>query len=143
MGLYRTRREVPWSSLQAYQVVADVERYPEFLPGWRRVKVICARNNLAEVEQDIGIGPLSMHFMSTAEYSPNEGIEIRSHNGPFSRLDLKWAFTPTTGGCLVDLSVSVSFRSGLLDQASRRLIEPMVYRIMEAFERRARDLYQP
>ena len=50
MGTYRTQRTVQWTTAQAYELVADVEQYPDFLPGWHRVTILRSDKNQAEVE---------------------------------------------------------------------------------------------
>ncbi len=135
------QRSVPWTPAQIYSLIADVERYPEYLPGWRKVSVIRASNEQAEVAQEFGIGPFSMNFVSTAEFSPNEKITIRSQAGPFSHLDLRWTFAPAERGCLVTLVIDAVFRSRLLATVSGQILESLAQRMLRAFERRANGLY--
>ena len=130
-----------WTTAQAYELVADVEQYPDFLPGWHRVTILRSDKNQAEVEQAVGLGPFSMRFFSTAIFVPHEQIVIRSQGGPFSRLELCWIFTPVGQGCCVELTVNAEFRSYLLERASGQIMASLVNRIMSAFERRARLLY--
>ncbi len=142
MRTYRMQRTVPWTPAQVYALIADVERYPEYLPGWRKVSVIRAGKEQAEVAQEIGIGLLSMKFVSTAVFSPEEEIAIRSQAGPFSHLDLRWTFAPEERGCRVTLVIEAIFRSRLLGGASGQILESLAQRMMRAFERRAHVLYE-
>lgn len=132
---------MPWTPAQVYELIADVARYPEFLPGWRKVSVIRASEEQAEVEQEFGIGPFSMRFVSMAEFSPNEKIIIRSQALPFSHLDLCWTFAPVESGCRVTLVIDTIFRSRLLGGLSSQIVESFARRMLRAFERRAHVLY--
>lgn len=135
------QRTVPWTSAQVYELIADVERYPEYLPGWRKVYIIRATGMQAEVAQEFGLGPFSMRFVSTAEFLPNEKITIRSQAGPFSHLDLRWTLTSAEPGCRVALVIDAVFRSRLLDAVSGRILDTLAPRMLGAFERRAIRLY--
>lgn len=135
------QRTVPWTPAQVYELIADVERYPEYLPGWRKVSVIRACEEQVQVAQEFGIGPFSMNFVSTADFSPNDKITIRSNAGPFSHLDLCWNFAPTERGCRVTLVIDAVFRSRLLSGVSGQILESLAQRMLRAFERRANLLY--
>ncbi len=135
------QRTVPWTPAQVYALIADVERYPEYLPGWRKVSVIRASEEQAEVAQEFGIGPFSMSFVSTAAFLPNESIIIRSQAGPFSHLDLRWTFAPVERGCRATLVIDAVFRSRLLGGVSGQILESFAQRMLRAFERRAKVLY--
>lgn len=141
MGTYQAQRTVQWTTDQTYDLVADVERYPDFLPGWHKAKIIKSDKNQTEVEQTVGLGPFSIRFVSTAIFVPHEEIMIRSQAGPFSRLDFYWTFTPVGRGCCIKLTVNAKFRSYVLERTSGQFMESLVDRIIRAFERRARALY--
>lgn len=141
MRTYRIQKVEPWTPNQVYALIADVARYPEYLPGWRKVSIIRADERKAEVAQEFGIGPLSMSFASTAEFSPNERITIRSRAAPFSRLDLYWTFAPAEAGCRVTLVIEAAFRSRLFSRMGGQILGSMAQRMLRAFERRAMVLY--
>jgi coenzyme Q-binding protein COQ10 len=82
-----------------------------------------------------------MSFVSTAEFSPNEKIVIRSTAGPFTHLDLYWTFSPVERGCLVTLVIDAVYRSRLLGGVSDQILESLAQRMLRAFERRANVLY--
>ncbi len=131
-----------WTPVQAYDLVADVDSYPDFLPGWRHARVVARDNNRAEVEQQIGIGPLTLRFDSTATFVPHTRIVIRSRAKPFVSLDLRWSFTPLGDGCRVDLVIDAEFRSRAMALSAAPVMDALTQRIMTAFERRARCLYE-
>jgi len=141
MHNFRMQRTVPWTPAQVYELVADVERYPEYLPGWREVSIIRTSEDQAEVAQQFGVGPFSMSCVSTAAFSPSDKIVIRSQAGPFSHLDLRWTFAPAGQGCRVTLVIDAEFRSRLMRVLSSQILESLAQRMLRAFERRASVVY--
>jgi len=83
-----------YSPRQVFDVIADIERYPEFLPGWIKVDVISKHANGMEVEQELGFTFLNWRFTSRAEFEPPYHIHIISTKGPFLKLDIDWTFSP-------------------------------------------------
>jgi ribosome-associated toxin RatA of RatAB toxin-antitoxin module len=75
---------------KVYQVVADVERYPEFLPGVREVE----RLEGDIVEMTVSMGLIDVSWKSKATFKPYESIVIDLVEGPFRQMDVRWGFTP-------------------------------------------------
>lgn len=75
---------------KVYQVVADVEKYPEFLPGVS--KVVRLAGDI--VEMTVSLGPIEVSWKSKAIFDPYESIVIDLVEGPFRQMDVKWEFTP-------------------------------------------------
>ena len=73
---------------QVFDVIADIEKYPEFLPGWVSAKVIVNQQGNLTVEQEVGVAFLTWHFTSEALFEPPYHINITSKNGPFLNLDI-------------------------------------------------------
>jgi ribosome-associated toxin RatA of RatAB toxin-antitoxin module len=82
---------------KVYQVVADVERYPEFLPGVDKV----TRLEGDLVEMTVRMGPVDVTWTSRAELKPYESIVIELVKGPFRQMDVRWEFTPQGDRTLV------------------------------------------
>ena len=75
---------------KVYGVVADVVRYPEFLPGVTKV----ARLEADIVEMTVSLGPIDISWKSRATFQPHESIVIELVEGPFKEMDVHWEFTP-------------------------------------------------
>ncbi len=73
---------------KVYQVVADVTKYAEFLPGVKEVKL-----DGDIVEMTVGLGPTDVTWKSQAIMETNESIVINLVEGPFKQMDVKWEFT--------------------------------------------------
>ncbi len=138
MTVHRERRLFPVAAERLYPLVADVERYPEFVPGWRKARVLERAGNEARVEQTLGLAGFPIRFTSRAFFDPPRRLQIRAESGPFRRLVIDWRFEPVEGGCRVELQVDFELGSLLLDRTARALLGTLGRRVMEAFESRAR-----
>jgi coenzyme Q-binding protein COQ10 len=130
-----------------YAVVADMERYPEFLPWCAALKVIKrerqdgAETALAEMAVDYH--GLKERYVSQVRLDPTAGmIEARHVEGPFKRLDTRWRFVALPHGCEVHFLTDFAFRSVLLSAVASLAFGFVSARMAEAFIRRADDLYR-
>ena len=142
------RRVVAYSPRQLYELVADVARYPEFLPWCQAGRIRRRESETVDIaELAIGFGPFHEKFASRVVRTPDgpDGprIETTGMEGPFRRLVSRWAFHPHPDGCLIDFELEFDFRSLLLQQTVRLLFAEAVKRMVGAFEARARALYGP
>jgi coenzyme Q-binding protein COQ10 len=126
--------------------VADVPRYPEFLPWCTAARVRRREGPSVEIDElAIGFGPFHEKFVSrvvlTADDPGKLGIETTGVEGPFRKLSSRWIFRPHAGGTLIDFSLEFEFRSLLLQHTVRMLFAEAVRRMVAAFEARAGQLY--
>ena len=131
---------------QLFGLVADVARYPEFLPWCHAARMRRRESDTVDVaELSIGFGPFHERFTSRVVRSPDapEGprIETTGIEGPFRHLVSRWVFRPHAEGCLIDFELEFEFRSRLLQQTVRLLFAEAVRRMVAAFEARAKQLY--
>jgi len=140
------RRVVAYTPMQLFELVADVPRYPEFLP-WCHAGRIRRREGLDVhiAELAIGFGPFHEKFASRVVLAPDAAggprIDTTGIEGPFRRLVSRWTFQPHPEGCLIDFELEFDFRSLLLQQTVRLLFAEAVRRMVAAFEARAQQLY--
>ncbi len=135
-----------FSPRQLFDLVADVPRYPEFLPWCTAARVRRREGSHIEVDElAIGFGPFHETFVSRVTLLPDDAsglrIETVGIEGPFRRLSSSWLFQPHDDGALVDFSLEFEFRSFLLQQTVKMLFADAVKRMVSAFESRARELY--
>jgi coenzyme Q-binding protein COQ10 len=140
------RKVVAFAPRQLFDLVADVPRYPEFLPWCTAARV--RRRESATVEIDevaIGFGPFHEKFVSRVVLTPDDPggprIETTGVEGPFRILSSRWQFQPHAEGTLIDFSLEFEFRSLLLQHTVRVLFAEAVRRMVAAFEARAAKLY--
>jgi coenzyme Q-binding protein COQ10 len=150
MPRHSENRVLPYSAQQVYDLVADVARYPEFLP-WTAAARIRSRRPLpdrgdgAEVmEADLVISfkVFREKFGSRVVLIPAEHrIETDYLDGPFKYLHSFWQIAPDEGGCRVCFEVDFEFRNAILQKAIGLFFDEAMRRVVGAFEGRARQLY--
>ena len=142
MAKYRERRHFPYARQDLFVLVADVERYPEFLPGWQEVNVVDAEANHKRVRQVFGMGPVRIDFLSLADFSPPETIHIHSDDSPFQVLDIDWHFAAmgehSTELCL---DITVELMPVMFHKHLESWFSKSASLILAAFEQRAAAMY--
>jgi coenzyme Q-binding protein COQ10 len=140
------RKVVAFAPKQLFDLVADVSRYPEFLPWCLAARVRGRESATVEVDElAIGFGPFHEKFVSRVVLIPNDPagprIETTGIEGPFRTLSSRWTFRPHPEGTQIDFSLEFEFRSRLLQHTVRLLFAEAVHRMVAAFEARAVKLY--
>lgn len=137
------KRVLPHKAEELYELVADVGRYPEFLPWCVAARVLSRSETTLRAELAIGFKGIRERFTSLVTLDrPNLRIDVTYENGPFKYLVNHWHFEPLDGGrCLLDFHVDFEFRSRILDMLMGRLFDEAVRRMVRAFEIRADALY--
>lgn len=130
-----------------YDLVADVARYPEFLP-WTAAARINARRSLdngaEQIEADLVISfkVFRETFGSRVTLFPKSRIDTEYIDGPFRHMKSSWGFRDLPdGGCEVEFQVDFEFRNAILQRIIGIVFNDAMQRIVRAFERRAADLY--
>ncbi|MBC6439395.1 MAG: type II toxin-antitoxin system RatA family toxin [Rhodospirillales bacterium] len=144
MPVHREQKRLPWSAEQLYDLVADVGRYPEFIP-WCIVSRIRKREgDVFWADLVIGFKVFRERFTSKVILTPSERIDVSYTDGPFKHMRNRWLFIPQDdGSCIVDFDIDFEFRSKVLHKAIGVLFHEAVRRMVRAFEARAHDLYGP
>ena len=142
MPEHRETRVLPYTPEQMFALVADVEKYPQFLP-WCVACRITSRPTATDFTADLAVGfkMVREQFSSEVVLTPTERIEVRYIKGPFQHLRNEWTFRPAPQGCEVEFYLTFEFRSALLQTLIGALFEEAVRRMVAAFEARARKLY--
>jgi len=139
---YSDTTQLPYPCRQVFDLVADIERYPEFLPGWKQARILDRDDNRLYAEQQLQTGPAVFHFHSTALLQPCTGIHISANDGPFRELAIDWGFTASGDAhCRVTLGLDFAMRPGLQNGALKLLLEAGSSQLLPLFARRARMLY--
>lgn len=93
MPHFRHQRRLPYPREAVFDLVADVESYPEFLPGWREARIIERERDTLHVEQALGAMGLTFRFHTRATLKRPESILIETRDHPFSYLEQSWRFS--------------------------------------------------
>jgi coenzyme Q-binding protein COQ10 len=143
MPTHAERRRLPYTPQQMYDLVADVERYPEFLPWCLAARIRRREGQVFFADLVIGFKMVRERF--TSKVTLGEGrVDVTYTEGPFHHLDNHWVFEPAPdGGTDIDFYVDFEFRSKLLQKLIGALFNEAVRLMVAAFEKRARQLYGP
>lgn len=144
MPIHREKKILPYTPEQMFALVADVERYPEFLP-WCVACRIRRKETPTTFTADLQVGfkMVREQFTSRVSLEPSQAIKVTYLNGPFEHLTNEWKFAPAPGGAEIDFYLSFEFRSRILQTLIGVLFEEAVHRMVSAFEVRAAKLYSP
>jgi len=146
MTEHRESRTVPYSADVMYRIVADVERYPEFLPWVIALRVLSREENALTAEMAVGYGPFRERYTSKVSLDPAaRRIDVVAIKGPFRKLENHWRFTPEgpLNGkkcCRIDFSIAFEFRNPLMQAAARKAFEAVLLKMTDAFVARAAQL---
>jgi coenzyme Q-binding protein COQ10 len=141
-------RQLPYQAAQMYALVADVARYPEFLP-WCAATRIRGReergdHEVMDTDMVISFKVFREKFGTRVTLWPGEQrIETEYLEGPFRHLKSEWRFTSMDAGCQVDFWVDFEFKSRLLQGVIGLVFNEAMQRIVRAFEARAAQLFGP
>lgn len=139
MPHFRFERHLPYPREPLFDLVADVEAYPEFLPGWRAARIVRREPAGFIVEQELGIRAWSWRFRTRARFERPERIAIESREAPFVHLEQEWRFAEHGDcGTGIVLEVDYALRGSLLRHLVRQLFDEGFRRTLGAFEARAR-----
>lgn len=149
MPSFRTVRRVPFTPQQMFDVVADVEKYPQFLPLCEALTVT-ARTATPEgltiltATMVVGYRAITEQFTTQVTLDPADFlIRVRHRDGPFTHLENEWRFVSAPGGSDVQFFIDYAFRSTMLQVIVGAAFDKAVRSYTEAFEARARRLYGP
>ncbi|KIT18185.1 type II toxin-antitoxin system RatA family toxin [Jannaschia aquimarina] len=147
MPRHSESRELPYTAQQMYDLVADVEQYPKFLP-WTAAARIRTREDkgdheVMEADLVISFKVFRERFGSRVVLWPEQKrIETEYIDGPFRHLQSEWTFEDRPeGGCKVHFWVEFEFRNAILQRVIGTVFNQAMQRVVAAFERRAKDLY--
>ncbi|MEI8393682.1 MAG: type II toxin-antitoxin system RatA family toxin [Rhodospirillaceae bacterium] len=141
MPTHAEKKFLPYTPDQMYRLVADIDRYPEFLPWCIGARVKSRTGNIIKADLMIGFKMVRERFTSTVILTPPARIDVKFAEGPFQHLTNHWIFEHAPGGCLIDFYVDFEFKSKMLQKVIAVLFGEAVRRMVVAFEGRAAALY--
>lgn len=138
------KRIVPYTPEQMFDLVAGIERYPEFLPWCLASRIRSRERNVVVADLVIGFKMIRERYTSRVTLDRPHRIDVEYLEGSLKRLTNHWSFEPHEGGgtCL-DFYVDFEFRSRVLQTLIGALFYEALRRLVAAFEARAKKLYGP
>jgi coenzyme Q-binding protein COQ10 len=147
MPSHREKRKLPYSADQMYALVADVAKYPEFLPWCSAARI---RSRVEEDSAEVMLADLVISFKVFRErfgskvtlWDEDMKIDTEYLDGPFKFLKSTWEFRSNgEAGCEVEFNVDFEFKNKILQGAAGLFFNEAMQRVVRAFEARANELY--
>lgn len=146
MPTFETTRPVAFSAEQMFAIVADVERYPDFLPLCQALCVRSREEREAETilvaTMTVGYNAIRESFTSRVVLRPRKReIDVTYLDGPFTHLENRWRFRESPRGSEVHFYIDYAFASRMLAMLMGAVFDKAVRKYTDAFEARARAVY--
>ncbi|QCR35246.1 type II toxin-antitoxin system RatA family toxin [Nissabacter sp. SGAir0207] len=133
---------VPFSAEQMYQLVNDVNSYPEFLPGCTGSRVLTQGPGEMMAAVDVAKAGISKTFTTRNLLSSNQSIKMHLVDGPFRKLMGGWHFTPLSpDACKIEFNLDFEFTNKLIELAFGRIFKELASSMVQAFTQRAKEVY--
>ena len=145
MPTYQSKRLLPYARPDIFQIVADVEQYPDFLPWCQKLTVLNRSEDTVEAEMYVSKGPVEEKFRSIVRFAPDRSIEIILANGDrtsgfLRELKSTWTFEDVCepkGGTQVNFDINVSLSNFILNGLLGGVFRDIAADMVTAFENRA------
>lgn len=137
--------ESRYSLEQLYNMVLDIEKYPEFIPWCSSATIIEEAETMLIADLFISFKAFTESYRSQVTLSPPQNgsatIDVKMISGPFQHMDNKWEFEKTDSGTRVKFYIDFKFKSFLLEQLIGVFFTSACDKMIDAFEERAQHLY--
>lgn len=142
MPVINQQRHLAWSAEEMYDLVADVKRYPEFLPWVVATRIKSDSETEMVADMMVGFSALREKFTSRVHKDRPRRIAVEYLDGPLKRLSNTWQFAEAEdGGCVIDFNVDFTFRSAIFEALAGQYLDRAFRKMVAAFETRAEKLY--
>ena len=142
MPKHSENRKVPYSASKMFDLVSDVEKYPEFLPWCVGVRLKQRTSANISADMVIGYKMFREKFSCRVELDSPKRINVVYENGPFKYLNNHWIFIEEAdGSCTIDFFIDFEFNSTLLQKVIEVVFNEAVKIMVHAFEKRANIIY--
>lgn len=142
MPHHHERRSLPHNAAQMYDLVADVRRYPEFLPWVSAIRIRKDDDSEMLADMIVGFKSLRETFSSRVVKTPKSSIVVDYLDGPMKHLHNAWSFEDVEGGgSIVEFTVDFSFRNRVFEALAGQFFDSALRKMTAAFVERADMLY--
>lgn len=141
MPKHSETRTMPYTTEQMFDLVADVGRYPEFLPWVSAIRVRSDSATDTVADMIVGFKGLRETFTSRVAKVRPQTIHVDYLEGPLKYLRNDWRFMPGSDGCVVDFTVDFQFKNRMFEMLAGQVFGAALRRMIGAFESRAAALY--
>jgi len=142
MPTHAEKRVLPHTPEQMFDLVIDIEKYPEFLPWCVATRIRERHGEVVVADMVIGFKVFRERFSTRVEWDRPGRIDVAYSEGPFKYLSNHWIFEPYGDGeWRIDFFVDFEFRSRFFQKAIGAVFNEAVQRMISSFEKRAAVLY--
>ena len=138
---YAQSAVLPYAPDLMFDMVADVERYPEFLHEYRAVRIRSRAGDTLQVDQVIAFASIELTLRAAARLLRPESIIVRSSQILLGDLEICWNFEPSGTGSRVDFHMALSPPSRFAAGLAEFLLTKSATRTLDAFANRAQQIY--
>tara|TARA_B100001142_G_scaffold269669_1_gene275428 strand:+ start:196 stop:630 length:435 start_codon:yes stop_codon:yes gene_type:complete len=140
---YNIVKELNYSDKQMFDLIIDVEKYPEFLPWCKSTNIYDKDNNIFYSDMEIGFNLIKEKFTSRVTTLSTKRIHSEAISGPFNKMNNTWEIENISHNkCKITLNIEFDFKSFLLRNLMGKLFEVSAIKMIDAFENRANYLYK-
>ncbi|PZN95675.1 MAG: ubiquinone-binding protein [Alphaproteobacteria bacterium] len=143
MPRHAETRRLLWSPEQMFDLVADIRRYPEFLPWVQAMRIRSDDGEVVVADMVVGFKMVRERFTSRVLLERPTKLHVDYIDGPLKYLKNDWHFRAAPGGCDVDFSVDFEFRNKMFERLAGMFFGEAFKRMVGAFEARAAVIYGP
>jgi coenzyme Q-binding protein COQ10 len=141
MTVYSESRIVSAPAGLLFSLVADVERYPEFLPMWKWARIRRWDGpSTYYTAQNVGFGPIRERFETKTVLEPSKSIIVTSSDPLFREFYIHWTFSEVPEGCQIGIQLKWQAHSFLLQKAIDIVLPKTAGMMVDAFETRVQDV---
>jgi len=133
---------VTFSARQMFDLVADMDSYPKFLPWCVAAEILSREDDHICGRMEVARVGIHQAFTTCNRFIPGERMELRLVDGPFRKLQGAWTFLPLReDACKVELKLDFEFSGKLIDKAFGRVFNQIANTLVDAFCKRAEEVY--
>ncbi|MGA1073060.1 MAG: type II toxin-antitoxin system RatA family toxin [Pseudohongiellaceae bacterium] len=134
---------IGYSAQQMFDLVNDIEQYPQFMQGCRSARVISKTDTELVGELSLAKAGITQTFVTRNTLIAPSRIEMRLEEGNFSKFSAVWQFEALTeAACKVSFDMEFEFKYGLVDLAVGKLVSGSANNLVDALVDRAKLVYR-
>jgi ribosome-associated toxin RatA of RatAB toxin-antitoxin module len=133
---------LPHTSHRLFELVNDIESYPQFMDGCVGSQILLREETLVEARLDLAKGGISQSFSTRNRLLGTEAITLELLDGPFEFFEGRWGFQELGDtACKLSLQLEFTVNSALLGVAASRLFEMVTNNLVDSLGKRAQEIY--
>lgn len=133
---------VPYSAQQMFQLVADIESYPQFLSSCESAQILTREGNQVEAQLCLSKSGIEQCFSTRNTNIEFERISMELLDGPFTDLEGEWSFREFEGlGCKVEFHLAFEMKRSLMQKMIAKVVVEASNRLVDAICQRADEIY--